>query len=38
MGKKIAEWYINHKGKIFVALFVVIVVILVSIIVNLLNT
>lgn len=38
MGKKIAEWYINHKGKIFVAMFVVIVVILVSIIVNLLNT
>lgn len=38
MGRKIAEWYINNKSKIFIAAVVIIVVILVSIIVNLLNT
>lgn len=37
MGRKIAEWYINNKSKIFIAIVVIIIVVLVSIIVNTLN-
>ena len=38
MGRKITEWYINNKSKIFIAVVVAIAIIFISIIVNLLNT